>query len=118
MLESLIDKTYNSEFKTKLLGKKKIQLVISKNSIYGTAAELGVDFRFFDFMIENKNLVKVFRETQKGVECLVRQPTPLPETPGHSRAHLGLSLVASCSFLLAHTRFCLCPPRVFFSSPV
>ena len=44
-------------------------------------------------------------------------PTSLPETPGHSRASLGQSLVGS--LLLSpgswlHTGFCLCPPRVCF----
>ena len=37
----------------------------------------------------------------------------LLETPGHSRASLGQSLVGS-----VHTRFCLCPARVCFPSPV
>ena len=44
------------------------------------------------------------------------QPTSLPETPGHSRASLGQSLVGS--LLLSPgswcTSFCLCPPRVYF----
>ena len=43
------------------------------------------------------------------------QPTPLLETPGHSWASLGQSLVgvtAPFSWVLVHTRFCLCPPRV------
>ena len=44
------------------------------------------------------------------------QPTPLPETPGHSRASLGQSPVGS--LLLSPgswcTRFCLCPSRVYF----
>ena len=44
------------------------------------------------------------------------QPTPLPETPGHSQASLGQSLVGS--LLLSPgpwcTKFCLCPPRVYF----
>ena len=44
------------------------------------------------------------------------QPTPLPETLGHSQASLGQSLVGS--LLLSPgswcTRFCLCPPRVYF----
>ena len=47
-------------------------------------------------------------------------PTSLPETPGHSQASLGQSLVGS--LLLSPgswcTRLCLCPPRVCFSSPV
>ena len=47
-------------------------------------------------------------------------PTPLPETPGRSRASLGQLLVGS--LLLSPgfwcTRFCLCPPRVRFPSPV
>ena len=29
-----------------------------------------------------------------------RRPTPLPETPGHSRASLGESLMGPCSFFL------------------
>ena len=44
------------------------------------------------------------------------QPTPPLETPGHSQASLGQSLVGSLllSLFLVHTRFCLCPPRVYF----
>ena len=40
-----------------------------------------------------------------------------PETPGHSRASRGQScgIAASSSWVLVHTRFCLCPPRVCFS---
>ena len=44
------------------------------------------------------------------------QPMPALETPGHSQASLGQSLVGS--LLLSpgswYTRFCLCPPRVYF----
>ena len=44
------------------------------------------------------------------------QPMPLLETPGHSQASLGQSLVGS--LLLSPRswcrRFCLCPPRVYF----
>ena len=46
---------------------------------------------------------------------------PLMETPGHSRASLSQSLVgvtAPFSWVLVHTRFCLCTPRVGFPSPV
>ena len=46
-----------------------------------------------------------------------RQFMPLPETPGHSWASLGQSLVgftAPFSWVLVCTRFCLCPPRVCF----
>ena len=43
-------------------------------------------------------------------------PTPLLETPGHLQASLGQSLVGS--LLLSPgswcTRFCFCPPRVYF----
>ena len=43
-------------------------------------------------------------------------PMPLLETPGHSQASLGKSLVGS--LLLSPgsrcTSFCLCPPRVYF----
>ena len=49
------------------------------------------------------------------------QPTPLPEIPGHSQASLAQSLVGSLapfSWVLVHSRFCLCPPRVCFPSPV
>ena len=47
------------------------------------------------------------------------QPMPPPETPGHSRASLGQSLVGSLLLspglcVLVHTKFCLCPPRVCF----
>ena len=50
-----------------------------------------------------------------------RQPMPPPETPEHSQASLGQSLVgstATLSWVLVSTRFCLCPPRVCFPSPV
>jgi len=50
-----------------------------------------------------------------------RQPMPLPETPGPSQACLGQSLLgvtALFSWVLVHTRFCLCPPRVCFPSPL
>ena len=44
------------------------------------------------------------------------RPTPLLETPGHSQASLGQPLMGS--LLLSPgswcTRFCLCPPRVYF----
>ena len=45
-----------------------------------------------------------------------RQPTPLLETPGHSQASLGQSLVGSLLLYLGYwcTWFCLCPPRVCF----
>ena len=45
-----------------------------------------------------------------------RWPTPLPETPGHSQASLGQSLVGSLLLSLGSwcTRFCLCPARVYF----
>ena len=39
------------------------------------------------------------------------------ETPGHSPESLGQSLVrvpAPFSWVLVHTRFCLCPPRAYF----
>ena len=45
------------------------------------------------------------------------RPTPLLETPGHSWASLGQSLVGSLllfSWVLVHTKFYLCPPRVYF----
>ena len=45
-----------------------------------------------------------------------QQPMPLLEMPGHSQTSLGQSLVGS--LLLSPrswcTRFCLCPPRVYF----
>ena len=39
-----------------------------------------------------------------------------PKTPGHLQASLGQSLgvTAPFSWVLAHTKFCLCPPRVCF----
>ena len=43
------------------------------------------------------------------------QPTPLLETPGHSQASLGQSLVGS---LLLSPESCLHPPRVFPQSCV
>ena len=43
-------------------------------------------------------------------------PTPLLETPGHSQASLGQSLFGSPLLSPGSwcTRFCLCPPRVYF----
>ena len=45
------------------------------------------------------------------------RPMPLLETPGHSQASLGQSLgvTAPFSWVLVHTRFCLCLPSVYFS---
>ena len=44
-----------------------------------------------------------------------QQPMPPPQTPGHSQASLGQSvgspLLSPVSWC---TRFCLCPPRVYF----
>ena len=48
------------------------------------------------------------------------QLMPLPQTPKHTQASLAQSLVgvtAPFSWVLVHTRFCLCPPRVC-ASPV
>ena len=44
------------------------------------------------------------------------RPTPPMETPGHSQASLGQSLVGSLPLSPGSwcTRFCLCPPRVCF----
>ena len=44
------------------------------------------------------------------------RPTPLLETPGHSQASLGQSLVGSPLLSPGSlcTKFCLCPPRVYF----
>ena len=44
------------------------------------------------------------------------QPTPLLETPRHSQASLGQTLVGSLilSFGSCCARSCLCPPRVYF----
>ena len=41
---------------------------------------------------------------------------PLLETPGHSQTNLGQCLVGSLLLSLGYwcTRFCLCPPRVYF----
>ena len=43
-------------------------------------------------------------------------PTPPLETPEHSWASLGQCLMGSLllSWVLVHTRFCSCPPRVYF----
>ena len=43
-------------------------------------------------------------------------PMPLLETPGHLQASLcqSLGVSAPLSWVLAHTKFCLCPPRVYF----
>ena len=42
-----------------------------------------------------------------------RRPTPPPETAGHSRTSCGVT--ATFSWVLVHTRFCLCPLRVCFT---
>ena len=43
-------------------------------------------------------------------------PTPLLETPGYSQARLGQSFVGSLILYPGSwcTRFCLCPPRIYF----
>ena len=48
------------------------------------------------------------------------QPMPPPGTPGHSQASLAVSCGVTAPFpwVLVHARFCLCPPRVCFPSPV
>ena len=49
----------------------------------------------------------------------VRSTSP-PDTPGHTRASLGQSLVGlplQVPSVLVHTSFCLCPLRVCFPSP-
>ena len=45
-----------------------------------------------------------------------RQPTPLPDTPGHSQASLGQSFVGSLLLSLGSwcTQGSVCPPRVYF----
>ena len=45
------------------------------------------------------------------------QPTPMLETPGHTQASLGQSLVRSLLLFPASwcTSFCLCPSRVYFT---
>ena len=55
-----------------------------------------------------KIIVTYFKRSHAGTAALSapnpaaghRRPTPPPETPGHSRASLGQSLVGHCSFLL------------------
>ena len=45
------------------------------------------------------------------------QPTPLLETPRYSVGKSGsvsCGVTAHFSWVLVHTRFCLCPPRVYF----
>ena len=43
------------------------------------------------------------------------RPTPLLETPGHSKVSQGQSFGGTALFcwILVHTRFCFCPPRIF-----
>ena len=62
--------------------------------------------------------------------CLIQFPwhcsrpppiMPLLDTPRHSQASLGSAscgINAPFSWVLMHTRFCLCPPRICFPSPV
>ena len=56
--------------------------------------------------------------TQCPQPCSRPPPTMAPlETPGRARASVRQSLVgvsAPYSWVLVHTRFCLCPPRVYF----
>ena len=49
------------------------------------------------------------------------RPMPPLDTPGHSQASLGqfsMRVTAPFSWVLVLTKFCLCPPRVCFPSPV
>ena len=43
-------------------------------------------------------------------------PMPLPETPGHlgKSGSVSCGVLAPFSWVLVHTRLCLCPPRIFF----
>ena len=47
-----------------------------------------------------------------------RGPTMPPETPGHSgnSGSVSCRITAPFFWVLLHTRFCLCPPRVCFPS--
>ena len=45
------------------------------------------------------------------------RPTPPQETPGHSQGSLGQSL-APFSWVPVHIKFCLCPQRICFPSPM
>ena len=53
-----------------------------------------------------------------------RRPPPTHTSAGDSWTLMGLSGSVSCGFtsplswILVHTRFCLCPPSVCFPSPV
>ena len=44
------------------------------------------------------------------------QPRPLPETTGHigKSGSVSCGVTAPFSCVLVHTKFCLCPPRVYF----
>ena len=48
------------------------------------------------------------------------QPTPPLETSGHSLKSglVSCGVTAPFSWVLVHTRFCLCPPRVCFPNPL
>ena len=87
--------------------------------------------------IKKKNVVEVMKimvtSFKRSHACTATFSTPNPavghhdprlcwrllETPGNSQASLGQSPVgvtAPFSWVLVHTRFCLCPPRVCFQS--
>ena len=72
MFENYSYGIHHGEFKTGLCSKKKVSLYIRKEGIYGTAATLSDDsFCLSGFKIDYKNILKVYVETIKRLECLV-----------------------------------------------
>ena len=89
-----------------------------------------VPFLLFTWVQTMVEVMKIMRINllQKIPSCIATLTAPNPaasyhrpmlslETPGHFRVNLGHSLVGVTvpfSWVLVHTRFCLCPPRVYF----
>ena len=75
---------------------------------------------------DNDDLLQKISCMQCHTQCpwLCRRPLPTHASAGDSWKFTGKSGSVSCgitapfSWVLVHTRFCLCPPRVCFPSPV
>ena len=108
-----------------LMGGGTLSKSLIQFSVEGWGCVPSLIFTWGQTMVEiMKIMVSSFKRSYAGTAILSapspaaghRWPTPPPETPGHSQASLGQSLVGS--LLLSpgswRTRFCLCPPRVCF----
>ena len=72
MFENYSYGIHHGEFKTGLCSKQKVSLYIRKEGIYGTAATLFENsFYLKGFKIDYKNILKVYVEVIKRLECLV-----------------------------------------------